>query len=381
MLVEEARIQLDKSRPNIIDIASDGSHDQARGTITYGWVMAINEVIIAEGKGPAEGHPNLVESFRAEAYGLASATAFAKLLVRHLSADNDQGKWFCHIDNKALIKRMEGYQSAHRNSKWSELPDADITYTAHLNLQEILVQYEHVRSHQDTTKPNTGFPAKLNEMADALANQEQRQMKRPRVAVTIPFKHLRINDMVVTKEAQRSMMEAASIIPLQQYYNEKYNWTAHIFEGIHWELQYKVLSSYDINDQRRIIKFVHNWLPTNKRLHREKLSPTQRCPLCYYLVEDEWHLFICRHPGQQEVMRTLQSRITKELKIQEETKNLIISIIPASAKDRNWQPSNIGSTTMKGVASQARVGWFQIAYGRLAKEFVASLAAMDEPSN
>jgi hypothetical protein len=159
-----------------------------------------------------------------------------------------------------------------------------------------------------------------------------------------------------------------------------HNWTVQTFEGIHWELQYKVLSSYDINDQRRIIKFVHNWLPTNKRLHREKMSPTQRCPLCYYLVEDEWHLFICRHPGQQEVMRTLQSRITKELKIQEEVKNLIISIIPASAKDRNWQPPN-GSTTTKGMASQTRVGWFQIAYGRLAKEFVASLAAMDESSN
>jgi hypothetical protein len=79
-------------------------------------------------------------------------------------------------------------------------------------------------------------------------------------------------------------------------------------------------------------------------------------------------------------MRTLQSRITKELKIQEEMKNLITSINPSSAKDRNWQPPN-GSTTTKGVASQTRVGWFQIAYGRLAKEFVGSLAAMDESSN
>jgi hypothetical protein len=224
-MVDEVRIWLDKSRPNLIDIASDGSHDQDRGTITYGWVMAVNEVIIAEGKGPAEGHPNLVGSFRAEAYGLASATAFAKMLVQHLRVDPDQGKWFCHIDNKSLIKRMEGYHSEHRNSKWSELPDADVTYTAHSNMQGILVQYEHVRSHQDTSKPNTGFPAKLHEMADALAKQEQRQIKQPRVVVTIPFKHLRINDMVVTTEAQRSMIEAASKIPLQQYYNKKYNCT------------------------------------------------------------------------------------------------------------------------------------------------------------
>jgi hypothetical protein len=51
--------------------------------------MAINKVIIAEGKGPAEGHPDLVESFRAKAYGLASAMAFVKLLVQHLEANID----------------------------------------------------------------------------------------------------------------------------------------------------------------------------------------------------------------------------------------------------------------------------------------------------
>jgi hypothetical protein len=187
--------------------------------------------------------------------------------------------------------------------------------------------------------------------------------------------------MVVTKDIQRIILEAASRIPLQQYYKEKYNWTKHIFEEIHWDLQYKVLSSYSINNQRRIIKFIHNWLPTNKRLHREKLSSTQRCPMCHYLVKDECHLFICRHPKQQAEMQKLQYRISKELKINEDMKSLNISIISASAKDSNWQPLTVGSTMQKGLSAQARVGWFQIANGRLAKEFILCLSAVGKTIN
>jgi ribonuclease HI len=343
--------------------------------------MAINEVIIAEGKGPAEGHPDLVESFRAEAYGLASASAFVKLMIQHLETNTDRCILFCHIDNKALIKRMEDYLSGKTSSKWAELPNADIILTVHSYLQGCKVQYEHIKSHQDTSKSTASFPAKLNEIADALASKAQQQMKQPRLDVSLPFKHLKIRDMVVTKEIQRVILQTASRIPLQQYYYEKYNWTNHIFEGIHWELQYKVLTSYDINDQRRIIKFVHNWLPTNKRLHREKSSATQRCPLCHYLVEDECHLFICRHPKQQAEMQKLQSRISKELKINEEMKNLITSIIPASAKDSNWHPPTAGPEMQKGLSAQARIGWFQIANGRMAKEFILCLSAVGESIN
>jgi hypothetical protein len=80
-------------------------------------------------------------------------------------------------------------------------------------------------------------------------------------------------------------------------------------------------------------------------------------------------------------MQKLQSRISKELKINEEMKNLIKSIIPASAKDSNWQPLTVGSKLQKGLSAQARIGWFQIANGRMAKEFIQCLPAVGETMN
>jgi hypothetical protein len=48
-----------------IDIASDGGHEPTSGISTFGWVVAVNKSPIAKGRGAAEAHPLLAESFRA----------------------------------------------------------------------------------------------------------------------------------------------------------------------------------------------------------------------------------------------------------------------------------------------------------------------------
>lgn len=80
---DEQTIRESLQKPAQFDIASDGGHDQVTGILTYGWVISINETILATGHGPAEAHPYLAESYRAEAYGLASATVFIQTLVKH----------------------------------------------------------------------------------------------------------------------------------------------------------------------------------------------------------------------------------------------------------------------------------------------------------
>jgi hypothetical protein len=74
----------------IIDTATDGSHDPSSGKLSYGWVVAANEQIIAKGRRPAEAHPDMAEAFRAEAYGLASASAFLRLLVEPIQLDTQK---------------------------------------------------------------------------------------------------------------------------------------------------------------------------------------------------------------------------------------------------------------------------------------------------
>jgi hypothetical protein len=47
----------------LIDIATDGSYDPQTGKMAFGWVIAIDEVVIATGRGPAAGHPSMASSF------------------------------------------------------------------------------------------------------------------------------------------------------------------------------------------------------------------------------------------------------------------------------------------------------------------------------
>jgi hypothetical protein len=264
LLINKESIKKELTETAWIDIALDGSHDQDKGTIMYGWIMAINQIAVAEGKGPVEGHPLLVGSFRAEAYGLALAAAFLQLMIRHLLVTIDKHKWLFHLDNKALIKQMDSYNNETVTAKWENEPDADITNLAKKQLQGIPAQILFVKSHQDKSQPKLSLPAALNIQADSLATQQQQQMKHPMLTVTVPHKRVIIKNMEITKDSQRWLLEAASTIPLQQYYRDKYNWDSRAFEDINWDLQHKVLIGYELNDQQRILKFVHSWLPTNK---------------------------------------------------------------------------------------------------------------------
>jgi hypothetical protein len=295
MIADEKYLHHLFQRHALIDTATDGGHDPYTGILTYGWVIAVNECIIARGRGPAEAHPEMAESFRAEAYGLASATAVLWLMIQHFQILEEDHRWFFHINSKTLISRMESYETELQTPKWAHKPDIDITNTVHRNLKGMKAQFVHIKGHQDTTRSDKpiSFTAELNVMADTLASQQRQTMRSPVMVVTTEQHLLKIGDMYITREAQRWILDKASCIPIQQYYLDKFGWTKATFLGIDWDLQQRVLSSYDINDQRRILKFVHGWLPMNYRLHREKQSSTMRCPLCFYLEETELHLFQC----------------------------------------------------------------------------------------
>jgi hypothetical protein len=44
-------------------MATDGGYEPRSGISTYGWVVATNETVLATGKGPAEAHQTMANSF------------------------------------------------------------------------------------------------------------------------------------------------------------------------------------------------------------------------------------------------------------------------------------------------------------------------------
>jgi hypothetical protein len=356
------------AKTRLIDAASDGSHDPATGKMAFGWVLAIGEQIVATGKGSAAGHPNLSSAFRAEAYGLWSVAKFLNALSEQYQIADSNHKLFLHIDNKALISRMERYNDSGIHTKSTHFPDSDVTISAHRDLQQWSAQFQHVKGHSTTQTPEINFPTRLNSIADELARDQLGTMKQPKQEVNSHFCLLRINDMYITRDIQKIVMNAASKAPIQYFLCEKYEWNSSTFDLINWDLQAKILSTYDKNDQQRILKFVHEWLPTNHRLRRESQSTTARCPLCFFRVEDNIHLFQCSHPIQMATKQDLLQKLNLA-KLEEPLKPIIVAALKSAILDPGWKPpgSLITEELTRGVKDQNRIGWQQVLRGRFAQ--------------
>jgi ribonuclease HI len=137
-------------------IATDGGYDPRTGISTYGWVIASNDTILATGRGPAEAHPTMADSFRAEGYGAASALLFVIAYMESNQIPLEHTTWKLHIDNKSMVGRLsEHNKSWARRPKHQTRPESDITNVAEELLRKLPnVQVLHIKGHQDNKKHN-----------------------------------------------------------------------------------------------------------------------------------------------------------------------------------------------------------------------------------
>jgi hypothetical protein len=372
----EDEIQETLAQKTYIDMATDGSYDETSGISSYGWVVSFNDFVVATGKGPAEAHPTMADPLRAEAYGLAAGARFLHLLVDHYRIDPMEHEWTIHIDNTSLIRHMEDQRTGFITPKWNFVAHADILKTAHDLLANIPITYSHVKAHQDQYDDTTKLsrPAKLNIMADRLAQEQRQAMTHACSNVTTAYTHLVINDITITKDCQQWITDTSSSVPIQQYFNDKYNWNKSVFHKINWTAQHRVLNRYNSSDQRRIMKFCHGWLPTYDQLHRTKQAVSTRCPLCHYLVETNTHLFQCKHPKQQEIIESLKKKLDND--------NLyygVDELITLIKRALQGSPGKIISDSddeewNKCIRDQSAIGWDHILFGRLSQSITSYIS-------
>jgi hypothetical protein len=376
MLLEEQDIKRILENPSSFEIASDGGFDPATGISSYGWVVALNKILVAQGRGPTEAHPDLAESFRSEGYGLASVAAFIMAMVTFIPIQIKKHRWKFYIDNKAMIQRMESYKGNIRHSKWNLRSDADITNKAQEYLRHIPGTLVHVKSHQDEAKETKTitFDAQLNIIADALATQQRDNMQKPVTKVQGDHCHLVIKDRFITRDSQRWLLQKAGEIPIQSYYQKKYGWTSSVFNSIHWEMQHKVLLKYKLSDQRRLLKFAHDWLPSNHRLYREGQEQTPACRLCGALEETSDHILECRLPCQHEIRNKISDFLWRDNGNfgNSELNNIIEIALSESIHNKEWKPvmSAISPELLPCIRQQNKIGWYHLYKGRMAQAMI-----------
>jgi hypothetical protein len=195
-----------------MDIASDGGHDPETGISTFGWVVSVNKILIARGRGPALAHPQLAESFRSEGYGLASALIFIHNLIRNFDISPHEHLWNIYIDNKALIQRMDGYLLHIPIPRWNLRADEDISKTVQLLMRDLPVKLIHIKSHQDDDQDweKLSFQAQLNVMADAEATRQRNVMDAPEPRVTrLMTAQPQIGSIDITRDSQQWLLNSA----------------------------------------------------------------------------------------------------------------------------------------------------------------------------
>jgi hypothetical protein len=381
LLVEEHEISETLKNPTRFEIASDGGFDPSSGISSHGWAVALNRMLIAKGRGPVEAHPDLAESFRSEGYGLASVSAFLQEMIKYFNISTSDHSWKFYLDNKAMIQRMESYRNIMRHSQWNLRSDADITNTANEYLQEIPTTFVHVKSHQDSEKDNQmlTFDAHMNIIADAMATQQRECMSKPVTRVTSDSCLLVIKGRYITRDTKRWLIQSAGEVPIQSYYQAKYGWTRAIFHSIHWELQHKTLKSYKLSDQRRLLKFVHEWLPTNLRLFREGQDASPACSLCGSLEESNDHILECPYPQQQQTRSKLSDYLWKDNENHgnSELNNIIEIALTECTHNTDWTPAmlDISHALTPCIKHQNKIGWHQLYKGRIAKSMIHFMEA------
>jgi hypothetical protein len=274
---------------------------------------------------------------------------------------------------------MATYDDQLHVPRWNLQSDEDITFTTFLVWKAIPHEIIHVKSHQDdnTEWEKLYFQAILNISADEQATRQRNTMNSPATQVrNLSRVQLRINDIAITRDSQQWILKSAGRIPVEQYYKEKFGWTKQIFDSIQWETQLKVLRSLTPADQTRIVKFIHGWLPTQKRLHMDGSARIPRCLLCTELVKDNIHLLNCKHPRMQDTQHKISQHLEKSLHDHgnsELTNLLEIGLI--SCTNREWTANldYVSKEWKEAIREQNEIGWIHLYRGRIARTMIQAM--------
>jgi hypothetical protein len=184
---------------------------------------------------------------------------------------------------------------------------------------------------------------------------------------------LYIKGIAITRDIQQQLWQVASGVPIREYYIKQYQWPAHIFDKIDWKAQQAALMRFSMADQQRIRKFIHKWLPTGKNLHRQHNSNSPQCPLCSTDLEDNTHMFHCQHPTQTKSQQELLLYIAKQQHSKEmpEMAQLLEWALINCSQDKHLgiKPEHHPVALRQAIKDQNIIGWNQILYGRISKEF------------
>jgi len=178
------------------------------------------------------------------------------------------------------------------------------------------------------------------------------------------------------------MREQARLPEYYKYLTEKFEWPQNTTDQIDWRVIELAMNRFTPQDRIRIRKIIHEWIPTRVSPGNNPSEEIDRlCPSCKRHHETPEHLLRCDAPNRRLHLATLRAKLVTLF-----TKHQIDPYI--------YQMWWLGLTTLDNPTdhhmglypaqyqpihrSQSKIGWKQLYYGRLTKQWTHFLT-MNQP--
>jgi hypothetical protein len=163
-------------------------------------------------------------------------------------------------------------------------------------------------------------------------------------------------------------------------------WSESMYQSVDWIQTGRAMRTYDYNDQVRIRKIRHKWLPTNKMRNRWAEHIPNECPLCKR-NEPQEHIYRCQHPTRRKIVNEELINVISKLR-KNGTNSQLCDIISKAiiawvqtGKTTYDIPMCLSANITQTIASQNLIGWDNFMSGFISKKWKPLIAATTEKTD
>ncbi len=366
---------------NKLICATDGGLKDSIGTSSYGIFLPDNNQAMIAGFSGEHQPSQSASSTRQELLGQLAVEYWIRDLQSRWGAPINGLTVTLVTDSQSSIDILDKTSGASSISDMLN-PEMDVAleiYHQRLLKPWVSLEIVKVQSHIEISQAPDEFFWNCNCLADHMAttarniytietvqSQEMHLFPATRAAI-------RIKSRLENNNLYLRLKEEINGRVMKQYLLEKYSWTNEMFGSIDWVAYGRAFKKIKPQRKPTVVKYVHGWLATNKRkyLNGQKLSYS--CVLCGK-EEHRTHLFQCTN---ERVTQLRAQRVTKlRMDLIKDTAQgfqQIFCIGLQTVLDNSEEIPDAftewPSDLQKAYSIQSQIGWENVFYGRMAKQW------------
>jgi hypothetical protein len=243
-------------------------------------------------------------SFRAEAYGFLAGIS---LLVRLHTIYNPltHKHHTIHTDSASLLSQLQKATDIVPVGFWLKTDSDVVRQIVAMTKQVQNLERVYVKGHQEEKKKRSELtqPELFNIDAAASATQMRYETTQPADMVihfSTSVADIYIRNQHISASPSRRY-SPTSTIPTDYwaYIETKFQWTTQTRKLIEWDMYHTTLKAQPTLQQKQLLKYISNWLPTGREMHRNDENEDHRCPHCHTIQETNQHILRCPHPERR----------------------------------------------------------------------------------